>query len=145
MHIDLTPLIPVINGLIVAVAGVLSAATPVVAYYLVVWLRNHGIAASQDAQRIVSDRISTTIQNGLKYATTEADDGVKSLNIQVDDPAIAKAANYAIVQSPDLLKSAGIDVTTVEGQQTLVRRITAATVPVLPGAPATVDVNISKS
>lgn len=145
MHIDLSPLIPVINGLIVAVAGVISAATPVITYYVVVWLRNHGIVANQAAQQIISDRISATIQNGLKYATTAADDGVKGLNIRVDDPAVAKAANYAIAQSTDLLKKAGIDVTTVEGQQTLVRRITAATIPTLPGAPATVDVTITKS
>ncbi len=116
MHIDFTPLIPVINGLIQSLSGIALAATPVVAAYIVIWLRNHGIAANQEAQKIISDRIGATIQNGLRYATTEADDGVKKLNITVDNPQIAAAANYAILQSPELLKKAGIDITTVEGR-----------------------------
>lgn len=129
MHIDLTPLIPVINGFIVALAGLLSAMVPVLVAYLGIWLRNHGIAAKQAALQIVSDRITATIQNGLKYATTAADDGVSKLNVQVDNPLVAKAANYAILQSPELLKKAGIDVTTDAGQQALVRRVTAASAP----------------
>lgn len=132
MHIDFTPLIPVVNGFIVALAGLLTAMVPVMIAYLGIWLRNHGIAAKQAGLQIVSDRISATIQNGLKYATTAADDGINKLNVTVADPTIAKAANYAILQSPDLLKTAGIDVTTEEGQQALVRRVTAASVPAIP-------------
>lgn len=144
MHIDFTPLIPVINGMIQAVAGVLALATPVLVTYLGIWLRNHGIAAGQAAQKAISDRINATIQNGLKYATTAADDGVKGLSVQVDNKVVAAAANYAILQSPDLLKKAGIDVTTTEGQQALVRRVTAATVPALPSAPGTIDVSLTE-
>jgi hypothetical protein len=129
MHIDFTPLIPVVNGFIVALAGLLTAMVPVLVAYLGIWLRNHGIAAQQAALQIVSDRVTATIQNGLKYATTAADDGITKLNVRVDDPLVAKAANYAILQSPDLLKKAGIDVTTAEGQQALVRRVTAASAP----------------
>lgn len=141
MHIDFTPLIPVINGLIVAVAGVIAASTPVIATYLVIWLRNHGIAASQAAQQAISARTTTLIQNGLRYATTAADDGVRKLNVTVSDPTIAAAANYAILQSPDLLKKAGMDVTTTEGQQALVRRVTAASVPVPVPTPS-LDVHV---
>lgn len=145
MHgIDFSPLIPVINGLIQAIAGVLALATPVLVAYLGIWLRNHGIAAGQAAQKALSDRINTTIQNGLKYATTQADDGVKGLNVQVDNPVVAAAANYAILQSPDLLKKAGIDVTTTQGQQALVRRVTAAAAPALPSAPGTIDVAVTE-
>lgn len=144
MHIDFTPLIPVINGMIQAIAGVLALATPVLITYLGIWLRNHGIAAGQSAQKAISDRINATIQNGLKYATTEADDGVKGLNVQVDNKVVAAAANYAILQSPDLLKKAGIDVTTTEGQQALVRRVTAATVSALPSPPGTIDVSVTE-
>lgn len=142
MHIDFTPLIPVINGLIVAVAGVLTASTPVLVAYLVIWLRNHGIAASQAAQKVISDRINTTIQNGLKYATTAADDGVNKLHVNAGNAQIAAAVNYAILQSPELLKKAGIDVTTTAGQQALVRRVTAASVPAPPALTPSLDVHL---
>lgn len=142
MHIDFTPLIPVINGFIVALAGLLSAMVPVLIAYLGIWLRNHGIAAKQAALQIVSNRVTATIQNGLQYATTAADDGVRKLNVQVDNPLVAKAANYAILQSPELLKKAGIDVTTEEGQQALVRRVTAASVPPVPTETPQLDVHV---
>lgn len=145
MHgIDFSPLVPVLNGFIQAVAGLAALAIPVLVTYLGIWLRNHGIVANQAAQKLISDRINTTIQNGLRYATTAADDGVNKLNVQVSSPAIAAAANYAIMQSPDLLKKAGIDVTTTEGQQALVRRVTAASVPSLPSPPGTIDVAVTE-
>jgi hypothetical protein len=144
MHgIDFTPLIPVINGLIVAIASVLTLATPVLVAYLGIWLRNHGIAAKQAGLQIVSERINATIQNGIKYATTAADDGVKKLNVTTGNQAIDSAANYAILQSPELLKQGGIDVTTTEGQQALVRRVTAAAAPPPPSPPGTIDVSLS--
>lgn len=125
MHIDFTPLIPVINGLIVAVAGILTAATPVIVAYGVIWLRNHGIAVKAADQQNAISRINATIQNGLNFATTEADVGVQKLNVEVKDPVVAKAANYVIAQSPDLLKKVGLDPSTTEGQQALVRLVTA--------------------
>lgn len=144
MHIDFTPLIPVANGFIAAMATALMGLVPVAVGYMIVFLRNHGIAASQAAQKIITDRITATIQNGLKYATTAADDGINKLNVQVSSPEIAKAANYAIAQSPDLLKKVGIDVTTTAGQQALVRRITAASVPAMPSPPGTIDVSVTE-
>lgn len=142
MHIDFTPLIPVVNGFIVALAGLLTAMVPVLVAYLGIWLRNHGIAAQQAALQIVSERVTATIQNGLKYATTAADDGITKLNVQVSDPLVAKAANYAILQSPELLKKAGIDVTTEEGQQALVRRVTAASAPAPAPVTRQLDVHV---
>lgn len=123
--IDFSPLVPVINGMITAAAGILSAATPVLIGYAIMWLRNHGIQASQAAQQIVVDRINATIANAQKYATTAADDGVSKLKITVDDPTIAKAANYAIVQSPALFKKLGFDPATEDGQKAIVRMVTA--------------------
>lgn len=142
MHIDFTPLIPVVNGLIVAIAGMLTLATPVLVAYLGIWLRNHGIAAGQAAQQIVVDRVNETIKNGLKYATTAADDGITKLKVSTDNQTIAKAANYAINQSPDLLKKLGYDVTTEEGQQALVRMVTARSVPAPPAQTPELDVHI---
>jgi hypothetical protein len=141
--IDFAPLIPAINGMIVAVAGIITASTPVIAYYVVVWLRNHGIAASQAAMSVIVDRVNATIVNGQKYATTAADDGINKLTINVSDPTVAKAANYAIMQSPDLFKKLGFDVTTEEGQQAVVRMVTARSVSALPSQsqPAT-DINV---
>lgn len=143
IHIDFTPLIPVINGLIEMIGGILVAATPVFAGYIVLWLRNHGIQAGQRAQQAISERITSTIQNGLKYATSGADIGISQLNIKVDNPMIAKAANYAILQAPDLLKKAGVDVTTDEGQQTLIRRITAESMPTPPAMAPASTVNVT--
>ena len=143
LHIDFTPLIPVINGLIVAIAGVLTASTPVMAYYIVMWLRNHGIAVAQTGQKAIADRISATIQNGLKYATSGADSGISKLSVSVENETIAKAANYAILQSPKLLKAAGIDVTTEEGQQALIRRVTAESMPTPPALAPTTTTNLT--
>lgn len=142
--LDFCPLIPVINGMIVTVAGILTAASPIMAYYIVTWLRNHGIAVTQAGQKLISDRIGATIQNGLKFAEAGADAGVSKLSIEVKDPKVATAANYVIAQSPDLLKKAGIDITTDEGQATVVRRITAEMQPALPGTPPTVDLNVKQ-
>lgn len=144
LRIDFSPLIPVINGFIVAVAGALSAMVPIVVGYGVYWMRQHGIAVSQAAQKTMSDRIGATIQNGIKYAQSGADDGINKLKVTVDDPAIANAANYAIKQSPDLLKKAGIDVTTEAGQQTLIRRIIAESQPAPANAPPSLDLNVKQ-
>ena len=141
--IDFSPLIPVINGLIVAIAGVLTAATPVLAYYLVIWLRNHGIAVSQAAQSLLVERANAVIANGQKYATTSADDGVSQLKVAAPNATVAKAANYAIVQAPDLLKKLGYDVTTEEGQQAIVRMVIARSVPAIPAPPAALDLNVT--
>jgi hypothetical protein len=143
--IDFAPLVPAINGLISTVAGLIILATPVLAVYGGIWLRNHSLAAKQAAMQIVSNRISTTVQNGLKYSSTGADDGVNKLTIPVADPKVAAAANYAILQSPDLLKQGGMDVTTTEGQQALVRRVTAASAPPIPSATPTLDVNLTET
>lgn len=129
LRLDFSPLIPVVNGFIIAIAGVLSAAVPVFVGLLGKWLWSHGIQVSQAGQKIISDRITATITNGLKFATSGADAGISKLKIDVSNPTIALAANYAILQSPDLLKKGGIDVTTEAGQQTLVRRITAESMP----------------
>lgn len=145
IKIDFSPLIPVINGMIVTVAGLLSAAVPVVVGYGVIWLRQHGIAVSQAAQKTISDRIGATIQNGIKYAQSGADVGLSKLKVDVKDPAIANAANYAMKQSPDLLKKAGIDITTEEGQQTLIRRIVAESQPSPPNAPPALDVTVKQA
>lgn len=142
MHIDFTPLIPVINGLIVTVAGLLAASTPVLVGYAVIWLRNHGIAVKAADQQNAISRINATITNGLNFATTQADVGVQKLNVQVNDPVVAKAANYVIAQSPDLLKKVGLDPETTEGQQALVRLVTAKSA--APAVPTlNVDANVS--
>jgi len=142
MHIDLSPLIPVINGLIVAVAGMLATATPVIIAYGVIWLRNHGIAVKASDQQNAVSRINATIANGLNFATTEADVGVQKLNVEVKDPVVAKAVNYVIAQSPDLLKKVGLDPETTEGQQALVRLVTAKSA--APAVPTlNVDANVS--
>lgn len=141
MHIDFTPLIPVINGLIVTVAGVLAASTPVLVGYAVIWLRNHGIAIKAQDQQAAISRINATIANGLNFATTQADVGVQKLNVEVADPVVAKAANYVIAQSPDLLKKVGLDPSTTEGQQALVRLVTAkSAAPAIPTVAADVTV-----
>lgn len=130
--IDLCPLVPVINGFITAAASLLLAAVPVFVGLLAKWLYSHGVNMSQQAQKVVSDRISATIQNGLKYAVSGADVGIQRITIPVQNDAVRTAANYAIAQSPDLLKRAGINVTTVAGQEALVRRITAEAQPTPP-------------
>jgi hypothetical protein len=133
MQIDFTPLIPVVNGLITAVAGMLTIATPVLIGYAVVWLRNHGIALKAADQQAAIARVNATIANGLNFATTQADVGIKK---------IGKAANYVIAQSPELLKKVGMDPTTQEGQAALVRLVTAKdAAPVVPTLNADIHVD----
>jgi hypothetical protein len=127
--IDFCPLVPVVNGFINTIAGLIAAAIPFLATYLVIMLRNHGISLKANAQKVIADRIGATVQNGLKYATSGADAGIEKLTVPVNDPALRTAANYVILQSPDLLKKAGIDVTTEAGQQQLIRRIIAEAQP----------------
>lgn len=80
--------------------------------------------------------------NGLNFATTQADVGIEKLNVNVTDPTVAKAVNYVIAQSPDLLKKVGMDPTTDEGQKTLVRLVTAKNA--APPVPTlNVDANVS--
>lgn len=141
--IDLCPLVPVVNGLITAIAGLLTAAVPVVVGYMVMWLRNHGIAMSQQAQKVVAERITNTIQNGLKYAISGADVGIQKITIPVENDKVRAAANYAIAQSPELLKKAGIDVRTEAGQQALIRRIIAESQPTPPALAPTVNTNVT--
>jgi hypothetical protein len=142
MQIDFTPLIPVVNGLITAVAGMLTIATPVLIGYAVVWLRNHGIALKAADQQAAIARVNATIANGLNFATTQADVGIKKLNVQVDSEKIGKAANYVIAQSPELLKKVGMDPTTQEGQAALVRLVTAKdAAPVVPTLNADIHVD----
>lgn len=142
MQIDFSPLIPAINGLIQAGAGVLALATPVLVGYAISWLRKHGIAADQQTQAILVSRINATIDNGLRYATVKVDDNLNRLDVQVSDPKIATAVNYVIAQSPDMLKKVGIDPATPEGQATLVRLVTAKSIPpVMPTVSADIHVD----
>ena len=120
----------------------LATATPVIIAYGVIWLRNHGIAVKASDQQNAVSRINATIANGLNFATTEADVGVQKLNVEVKDPVVAKAVNYVIAQSPDLLKKVGLDPETTEGQQALVRLVTAKSA--APAVPTlNVDANVS--
>lgn len=141
--IDFTPLIPFANAMIATVASLLTAATPVIVGYLVYWLRSHGIAMSQAAQKTIQDRVSVLAQNGLKYAQAEVDDHLSKLRVAAPNASIARAANYAIAQSPDLLKKAGVDVTTEAGQEALVRRIVAESQPNPPAMAKTENINLT--
>jgi hypothetical protein len=130
--IDLSPLIPVINGLITAVAGVAAIATPMLAYYAVMWLRNHGIKVSNEAQGELIKQADNLIQKGLSFSTATADGALNNIKVASPNETVTKAASYAIAQAPALLKKLGFDPTTEEGQQAIVRMVTARLIPTPP-------------
>lgn len=130
--IDWSPLVPVINGLITAIAGIATVAMPIIAYYFIVWLRNHGIAVSASAQGELVKRADDLIQKGLAYSKATADAGVSGLKVAAPSETVAKAANYAMAQAPDLLAKLGFDPTTAAGQQAIVRMVTARLIPSAP-------------
>lgn len=141
-RIDLSPLIPVINGLITALAGVLTIATPILAYYLIVWLRNHGIAMSAQAQAALVKQADGVIAHGVAYSQATADVGINNLKVASPSDTVTKAASYVIAQAPDLLAKLGFDPRTEAGQQAIVRMVTARLIPAPTPADTTVDVNL---
>lgn len=142
--IDFSPLIPVINGLITAIAGVALAAIPPMAYYTVVWLRNHGIAVSAKAQSEVVNRASDLVQKGRAFVTQKADDYVENkLKVPVPSPEVGTVVNFMIAQAPDLVKKMGADPTTVEGQQKLVQFVISHMTPSAPVPDSTLGVTLT--
>lgn len=143
-RIDLSPLIPVINGLITAFAGVLVVATPILSYQAVIWLRNHGIKMSAEAQGEIVKRVDDLVVKGQAFATQGADDLVENkLVVHVPDARTATVANYMIAQAPDLLAKAGADPRTVAGQQSLIRMVVARAIPTPPTPDSTLGVTIT--
>lgn len=140
--IDWAPFIPVLNGLITTAAGIATAAMPVIAFYFVAWIRAHGIAVSQQAQTAMTAQAEKVLQMGIQYADSTVANSVHLDKVSVASPTVAKAASYAIAQAPALLKNLGYDVTTEEGQKSIVRMVTARLVPAIPPPNATVDVNV---
>lgn len=140
--IDWAPFIPVINTLITTAAAVATAAVPVIAYYLIAWIRAHGIAVSQQAQATMTTQAEKVLQMGIQYADASVANAAHLDKTNVANQTVARAASYAIAQAPVLLKNLGYDVTTEEGQKSIVRMITARLVPTVPPPNATVDVTV---
>lgn len=142
--IDFSPLVPVINGLITAIAGVALAAIPPTAYYAVVWLRNHGIAVSAKAQGEIVNRASDLVQKGRAFVAQQADNYVENkLKVAVPSSEVATVANFMISQAPDLVKKMGADPTTVDGQQKLVQFVISHMTPSAPVPDATLGVTLT--
>lgn len=142
--IDWSPLIPVINGLIATIASLLVAAIPVVGFYVVKWLRAHGIAVDAKAAVAVAQRLDSLVSKAQSFAEQDADSYVTNkLIVPVPRQSIATTANYMIAQAPDFLKKIGSDPTTVEGQQAIVRFIIARLVPSAPTPDSTLGVTIT--
>lgn len=145
--IDFSPLVPAVNGLIATLATVLIAATPFFAWYIVQWLRGHGVKVSAEAQQKLGDILEKAAVKGFDYArvksTIAVDAELNTLKIPVGNELVATAANYTLAQIPDTLKKLGIDPATPEGQAQLVRFLTARLIPTAPPANATVDLNVN--
>lgn len=124
--VDVSPLVPVMNGAITALASIATAAVPVITWYVIAWLRAHGLALSQQAAAAIADRVDHLGNMAVQYGQAAATKSTAHLDlVHVDNPVVAAAASYAIAQAPGLLKDAGWDVTTQAGQQAVVRLVTA--------------------
>jgi hypothetical protein len=153
--IDFSPLVPAINDLIKSFAGLIILATPVLMGMGGRWLYTHSLQSKEAAGQINASRLTASVQNGLKFAQVSqpvkddtpggASVPSNALTVPVSDPKIAMAANYVIAQAAEQLKKAGIDITTDEGQKTLIRRITAESAPAPAAATPQLDVHLDNN
>lgn len=122
----LTPL-EVLNGYIVEFIPVfLSAVATAAAAALVPWVLSHIKLKSAQAQQAVANLLTEMLLRGAAFAGSALASNVNlPAKISTGNATVDKIANYAVANSPDLLKKAGIDVTTTDGRQKLARRIVA--------------------
>lgn len=141
--IDFSPLIPIINDLIQYVlAPVAGIAVTAASGFFVQFLLRHGALKNQQQAQIVSDRISGMADRLVTYNVEQLKEMVPSkLIVAVPNKTIETLANYAIAQAPDLLKKAGMNPTTKDGQDALVRLITAR-IDAPPSPSSTVEVKV---
>lgn len=104
-------------------AYIVAATVPVVLAHLKV--------KSAQAQQLISDLLTGLIQRGEVFANSEVQTTLvpRIARATTGNHTVDKIMDYAVAQSPDLLKKAGIDVTTTTGQQALARRIVATLSP----------------
>lgn len=128
--IDLTPLVGIANLAITTFATVATAAIPIAGYFAIQWLRAHAAQTRQATQTAAAAQADSVIQKGIAYAN------------QIGVPQVEGAANYAMNQAPQLLKTLGFDPATDAGKAAVTRMVTARLVPP-PTPPATLDVNVT--
>lgn len=143
--LDLSPLIPALNLMLVALATVATAAVPVLTTYAVQWLRQHRISVSVEAQMKLGELADKVIQKGFDYAAVTGDNYITALQVPTGNPTVAKAANYVITQIPDAMKSLGFDPSTPAGQEAIVRMVTARLIPAPPAPSATLAVTVERA
>lgn len=117
-----------------ALADLLAQFTPLLlsalATYLVAvsvpFVLSHLKIKNAQAQGLISQLLTDVITRGANFANSEFQTQIPRIaQATTGDARVDKIIDYAAVQSPDLLKKVGIDVTTREGQQALARRIVA--------------------
>lgn len=118
---------PLANDMIGIASGVLSAAAPVIVWFVVTWLHNKKLLVTAQQEQIVAARVDDLLQKAIGYgqSTLENANAAHLTKVSITDPTLAKAASFAIAQAPALLAKAGYDVSTTEGQHAVVRMVTA--------------------
>lgn len=112
--VDYGPLVGVANLAITTLAGVATAAIPILGYYAVQWLRSHIAHNNQQTIAVAADNANNVIHKGLAYAAaTNAPDAVQG------------AVDYAVKQAPDVFKTLGFDTSTSAGLNAVTRMATA--------------------
>jgi hypothetical protein len=123
----LSVLAPLVNGLINIGVATAAIIVPPLLGALVFWaLKKIGLANAQ-TQTLLSAEANKGFALSLDFAKGPGEIAVDKYldGVRVPDGNLARAAAYAIAHWPDTFSKLGVDVTTPQGQQTIVRALTA--------------------
>ena len=131
MHLDLAPLA---NGLINIAVSVAAILLPPLIGAAGAWFYKRIGLTDVQTQAIVSAEANKALMLSLDFAKGEGEIAVDKYLDAVVPPnnTLSRAAAYAIAHWPDTFKKLGVDVTTPEGQKTIVRAITTRIQATLP-------------
>lgn len=107
----------------------------------VVWIVSHIKLKNAQAKQVISDLLTSVILRGKVFVSqTAVTETLKVGDFDTGNTRVDAVANYAAKMAPQVLKQAGIDVTTEGGQAALAARIVAtipAPAPIVIAAPIT--------
>lgn len=90
------------------------------------WLDAHSPLKNAQAEDLARSAFMGLLDKGAQFGVTQTQAlETKVGDVDVGNPTIAAAANFAISHGPALAKAMGVDVTTAAGQAAIVRSVTA--------------------
>lgn len=107
-EVDLSP---IIVPLVQAIGGVIAALAPVLAYYLINWVRTKlklaELGRDDEMRKVINQGLQTAI--GVAINRVNAAVAGKPMTIDVKNEVLRHAAEYATTSIPQALKYFGLD------------------------------------